>query len=106
MARAVDEGDMALQTILSTAPVALARWIDLFLTFVGPVTRWTRALGIVALVDFCIRIAELNGDVALELVLEPDGLHARNGFDYRALSVCDVADCADVDCGLARDDLG
>ena len=41
---------------------------------------WARALGVLALIDLCIRIAELDGDVALELILKADGLHHRRGY--------------------------
>jgi hypothetical protein len=40
--------------------------------------------------DLRIGVAELDGDVALELVLEPNGQDARNGLDNRRLSVGDV----------------
>jgi hypothetical protein len=33
-------------------------------------------------------------------------LHTRDGLDYCRLSVRDVTDCANVDGGLAGDDLG
>lgn len=106
MARAVDEGDVALEPVFSAAALTLTGRIHLLLALVRPVACRARAFGVVALVDFGVCVAELDGDVALELVLEADRLHARDGLDDGALAVGDVADCADVDGGLARDDLG
>jgi hypothetical protein len=40
--------------------------------------------------DLRIGVAELDGDVALKLVLKPNGQDARNGLDDRRLSVGDV----------------
>ena len=57
----------------------------------------------IALVDLGVGVAELDGDVPLELVLEPDGLHARDGLHHRRLAVGDVADGADVDRRLPAD---
>lgn len=37
-------------------------------------SRVRRTVGIVALVDLCIRVAELDGDISLQLVFETDGL--------------------------------
>ena len=106
VAGAVDERDVALQAVLALAALALARGVDLLLALVGPVACRARALGVVALVDLGVGVAELDGDVALELVLEADRLHARDGLDDGGLAVGDVANGADVDGGLARDDLG
>ncbi|OSS54826.1 hypothetical protein B5807_01369 [Epicoccum nigrum] len=106
VAGAVDERDVALEAVLALAALALAGGVDLLLALVGPVACRARALGVVALVDLGVGVAELDGDVALELVLEADRLHARDGLDHGRLAVGDVADGADVDGGLARDDLG
>lgn len=106
VAGAVDEGDVALEAVGARAAVALAGRVDLLLALVGAVAGRARALGVVALVDLGVRVAELDGDVALELVLEADRLHAGDGLDHRRLAVRDVADGADVDRRLARDDLG
>lgn len=96
---------MSLQPVFACAAFALARRVDLLLTLVRPVTCWARALGIVTLVDLCVGITELDGDVSLELVLETDRLDTRDGLYYRTLSVGDVANCADIDGGLTGDDL-
>lgn len=48
--------------------------------------------------NLCVGVTELDGDVSLELVLEPDGQDARDGFDDGGLSVCDMTDGTDVDC--------
>lgn len=57
----------------------------------------------IALVYFGIGIPQLDGDIPLELVLEPDRLHTRDGLDDRRLAVCYVADGTDVDGRLATD---
>jgi hypothetical protein len=106
VAGAVDEGDVALQPIFAFTAVALARRVHLLVALERPVTCWARALRVVALVDLCVRITQLNGDITLQLVLETHSLHTRNSLDYRTLAVGDVADGTDVDCGLARYDLG
>ena len=59
-----------------------------------------------ALVDLRVRIAQLDRDVALQLVLEAHRLHAADRLDDGALAVRDVADRPDVHGGLARDHLG
>lgn len=106
VAGAVDKRDVALEAVGARAAVALALGVDLLLALVGAVARRARALGVVALVDFGVGVAELDGDVALELVLEAHRLHARDGLDDGRLAVRDVADGADVDGRLARDDFG
>ena len=57
-------------------------------------------------VDLGVGVAKLDGDVSLQLVLESDGLHPREGLHHGRLSVGHVADRADVDGGLAGYDLG
>lgn len=39
--------------------------------------------GVLGLVDLGIRIAQLDGDIALKLILETDGLDATDGFHHR-----------------------
>lgn len=58
------------------------------------------AFGIVAAIDLGVGIAELDGDVSLQLVLEPDGVDAGQSFHDGRLSVSDMTDGADVDGGL------
>ena len=43
-----------------------------------------------ALVDFRIRVAELDGDVALELLAKSHSLHAADRFHKRRFTVRDV----------------
>ena len=57
----------------------------------------------IALVNFGIGVSQFDGDVALQLVLEPDRLNARDGLDDRRLAVRYVADGANVDGRLAAD---
>lgn len=97
---------MAQQTVGSLAALALARGINLLLGLVTPVACRARACWAVALVDLGVGVTKLDCDVADKLVLETDGLDARDGFYYCRLAVSDVADGADVDGGLSRDDLG
>ena len=63
------------------------------------------ALGVVGLVDLGVGVPELDRDVTLQLVLEPDRVHARQGLDYRGLAVSHVANCTDIDGGLTGYDL-
>jgi hypothetical protein len=102
---AVYERDVALQPVFASTAIALARWIDLLLALVGPVAGRARTFGVVTLIYLCVRVAELDGDVALEFVLETDRLDATDGLDDCTLSVSYVSDCSDVDGGLAGDDL-
>ena len=64
------------------------------------VTGRPLALGVVAAVDLGVGVAELDGDVALQLVLEPDGVDTGQGFDDGRLSVSHMTDGADVDGSL------
>ena len=56
-----------------------------------------------ALIDLCIGVTQLDGNIPLQLVLEADRLHARDGLDDRRLAVRYVADGANVDGRLATD---
>jgi hypothetical protein len=44
-----------------------------------------------------VGVTKLDGNVTLELVLETNGLDARDGADGGRLSVGDVTNCTDVD---------
>jgi hypothetical protein len=103
---AVDERDVALQPVFASTAITLTRRVHLFLALVRPVACRARAFRVVALVDFGVRVTELDGDVPLEFVLEADSLNTGDGLDDRTLSVGDVANRADVDGGLAGDNLG
>lgn len=50
-------------------------------------------------------LTQLDGDVTLQLVLEPDGLHPGDGLYDGGLSVGYMANRANVDSGLARNHL-
>lgn len=65
------------------------------------VAHRARAAVILALVNFGISIAELDSNVALELVLKADSLHTGDGFDDGRFAVSNMADGTDVDSGLA-----
>ena len=56
-----------------------------------------------SLVNFGIGVSQLDGDIPLQLVLEPDRLHTRDGLDDRRLAVRYVADGTNVDGRLATD---
>ena len=51
-----------------------------------------RALGVLALVDLCVRVSELDRDIPLELILEAHCVHSGNRLDDSRLAVSDVAD--------------
>ena len=57
----------------------------------------------IALVNFGIGIPQFDGDIPLQLVLEPDRLDARDGLDDRRLAVRYMADGTNVDGRLATD---
>ena len=83
---------MSNKTHRSRTTGAITCELGLFVTSVGAIPRRTRTDG--TLKDFGVRISELNGNVALEFVLESDGLHPRNGLDDCGFTVRDVSDCA------------
>lgn len=47
------------------------------------------------------KYTELDRNVPLEFILEANGVNAGDGFDDGGLSVSDMTDGADVDCGLS-----
>ena len=53
---------------------------------------WAPGAG--CLEDLCVRIAELDGNVALQLVLEPHRLHPRDGLHHCGLAMRHMANCA------------
>lgn len=91
---AVDERHMADQLHSVATAGAFARGVVLLVGAVGAIASWSWASLILALVDlynrsvswlrrvrvrathFCIRVAQLDGDVPDEFVLETDGLNA------------------------------
>jgi hypothetical protein len=97
--------NMTKKTVRALASWALARWINLLLALVTPVARRPRALLAVTLVDFCIGVSKLDGNVALKLVLEAHSLHTRDSLHNGTLSVSDVSDGADVDGRLPSDNF-
>ena len=58
---------------------------------------WTRTVRIVAPIDFRVCIAQLDCDVAFQLVLELHGVHAGNRFDQGGLAMGDMANCSCFD---------
>ena len=106
MARAVDKGNMSLQSVCAGAPIAFAGWVDLLVTLERLVACRPRALWVVALVNLCIGITKLDGDVPLQLILEANGLDTRDSLDNGTLSVSDMSDGANVDGGLPAYNFG
>ena len=70
------------------------------------VAHGTLATLVLRPVDLGVGVTQLDRDVPLQFVLEPDGLHPREGLDHSRLSVGHMTDCADVDGRLTGDDLG
>jgi hypothetical protein len=69
------------QTVCTSASISLTCRVDLLVTLVTPVAGGARALVVVALVDLCVCVTELDGDVSLQLVLETDSLDTGDGLD-------------------------
>ena len=61
---------------------------------VGPVAGWAGHFVALGLVDFCVGITQLDGDVALQLVLEAHRHDTRDGFDHSRLSMSHMANGA------------
>lgn len=97
--------NMSLQLICPGTPLPLTRRIDLLVALKTPIAGRSRAFLVIALVDLGIRISQLDGDIPLQLVLEPHSLHARDGLDHGTLSMCHVTNGADIDGRLPADDL-
>lgn len=103
---AINERDVTQQSVGAATAIALAGGVNLLVALVATVAGRTRALSVVAFVDLGVGVAEFDGNVADQLVLEADGLDARDSFYDSRLAVSDMADGADVDSGLAGDNLG
>lgn len=101
----VDLRDVSKQPVCAGASFPLARGVHLLLTLVTPEASWSRAVLKVALVNLRIRVTELDGNVALQLVLEADSLDTRNSLHNSGLSVSDVADGSNIDRSLAGNNL-
>ncbi len=97
---------MTLQSVFSSTTIALTRRIYFLFAFIRPVACGAWALWVVALVDFGICVAQFNGNVTLQLVLETNCLYPRDGLDYRTFAVSDVANGADVNGSLAGNNFG
>ena len=100
MSRTVNKADVAQQPVPASASRSLAWRINFLFALETSVTRRPRALFIVALVDLCIGVPELDGNVPFQFVFEPDCLYSRYGLDDSGLPVGDMPDRADVDCSL------
>lgn len=88
---------MSEQTVFARASFSLAWWVNLLLTLVTAVASRTWALLVITLVDLCVGVTQLDGNVSLQLVLETDSLNAGNGLYNGGLSVSDVTDGTNVD---------
>lgn len=100
-----DSRDVSQQPIPALTSIPFARRVDLLVALVTPEAGWPWAGLVVALVDLGVRVTKLDGNVADQLVLESNGLDTRDGLDDGGLSVSDVADGADVDRCLPRNNL-
>ena len=102
---AVDERDVPHQLHLCVLePRDQALWVVLLAAAVGRVAHRPGAGRVLALVDLGVGVAQLDGDVALELILEHDGVDAGQGLDDGRLAVSHVTDGADVDGRLPEND--
>lgn len=96
---------MALQPVFAATSLTFAWRINLLVALVRPVACWPGALGVVALIDLCVGVTELDGNISLQFVLETDGLDTGDGLDDGTLSMSDMTNGTDVDGGLSGDDL-
>ena len=96
---------MSKQSVCSITTFSLARRIDLFLALEAAIASRSWAFGIVAFVNLCIRIAELDGNVSLKLVLESDSLDTGDSLDDGGLAVSDMTYRTYIDGGLSGDDF-
>lgn len=97
---------MSEQTVCAAASFSLTRRVNLLVALVTPVAGRPWALLVITFVDLGIGITKLDGDIPNQLVLETNGLHTRDSLDNSRLSVGDMADGANVDCGLPCDNFG
>jgi hypothetical protein len=73
---AVNKRDVAEQLHLFVLKARhLTLGIILLARAVGPVARWPGAGLVLALIDLCVGVPQLDCNVALQLILEPDRLH-------------------------------
>lgn len=97
---------MSQQSVGSGAPISLTWRINLLLTLVASIARWSGAGLVVALVDLGVGITKLDSNIADQLVLEADSLDTGNSLDHGGLSVSDMANRSNVDGRLAGDNFG
>lgn len=100
-----DSRDVSQQPVSALTSIPFARRVDLLVALVTSEAAGPWARLVVALVDLGVCVTKLDGDVANQLVLESDSLDARDGLNDGGLSVSDVANGADVDRCLSRNDL-
>ena len=97
--RAVNEADVS-----DEAEFKAVHLEDIFLCRAGrSVAYWALTSRVFAFVYFGVGITQLDCDVALKFVLEPDRVDPGERLDHRGLAVGHVADGADVDRCLSRD---
>jgi hypothetical protein len=99
--RTVHEGNMTHQAVLESVHGECV----LFRGTGGSVTNWSLTFWIIRLVYLSIGITELDGDVPLQLVLEPDGVDPGQGLDYCRLSMSHMTNGSNINCSLSGDDL-
>ena len=96
---------MSNQVVYSTTSIALTERVCLFRTWVCLVAAGSWASLVAALENLGVGVTKLDGNISLQLVLESDSLHTRQGLDHCTLSVGDVTDRSNVDSSLTGNKL-
>ena len=94
------------QSVRSGATLSFARRIHLLLALETAIACWPRTFWAITTIDLRIRVAELDCDISLQLILESYSLHSRYCLHNRTLAVCHVTDGTDVDGRLSSNDFG
>ena len=89
----VNEADVTHKTVFKAIHLE-----DVFLSRACRcVTHWTLTPGVFTLVDFGVGITQLDGDISLKFILEPNSVDTRECLDHRGLAVRYMPNCANVD---------
>ena len=104
MTGAINKGNMALKLHLAAALVACGG--VLLAAAKRAVAVGASALGVRALVKLGVSITKLDGNIALKLALEANGLDTSDCLHHGRLAVGDMANGTNINCGLATDHLG
>ena len=96
---------MSEQSVCALASFSFTWGIHLFVTLVTPIAGRSRALLVVALVDFGVCVTKLDSNISLQLILESDSLNTRDGLDDGRFSVSDMTNGTDIYRGLSCDNF-